>query len=229
MSSTRKIRAATVLSLAAFLGVFGCGNSTKQNPPEAGTAATSTAPEIVPDLVGAGNCAVFTMQNPKAPFHLSLSRKDDDRPAPYVSEADFTPDSLKGTSNWSSDQDTRELSSVHSDANAWDAAVMLLAAPITQALISDLRMAQSTAVSAGPDSVGGYDTIKYTFDTARLSEPEKLRFEHLMKAKDLSVTGTVWLTKNPPCMVKYVTDYHFTAAKDDTIGSVHNEGILTKQ
>jgi len=29
--------------------------------------------------------------------------------------------------------------------------------------------------------------------------------------------------------VKYVTDYHFTAAKDESMGSVHNEGSLTKQ
>ena len=230
MSATTKIHAATVLALAAFLGVFGCSSSTKQNSPAADSAATPTAPEVVPDLVSAANCTVFTMmQNAKESFHLSLSRKDDDRAAPYISEADFTPDSLKGTSNWRSSQDTQELSSARSDANAWDAAVMLLAAPITQSVISDLRMAQSTATSAGPDSVGGYDTMKYTFDTARLSEPEKLRFEHLMRAKDLSVTGAVWLTKNPPCMVKYVTDYHFTAAKDDSMGSVHNEGTLAKQ
>jgi hypothetical protein len=216
--------------LVALSGIFGCGSSTKQNSPGAGRAAAPKAPEIVPDLVSAANCTVSTMmQNPKESFHLSLSRKDDDRAAPYVSEADFTPDNLKGTSNWRSGQDTQELSSVHSDANAWDAAVMLLAAPITQSVISDLRMAQATATSAGPDPVGGYDTIKYTFDTARLSDPEKLRFEHLMKAKDLSVIGTVWLTRGSPCMVKYVTDYHFTAVKDDSMGSVHNEGTLAKQ
>ena len=50
-----------------------------------------------------------------------------------------------------------------------------------------------------------------------------------MRAKDLSVTGSVWITKDAPCMVRYLTDYHFTAAKDDSMGSVHNEGSLTKQ
>src|SRR6202047_555836 len=155
IASPATIRCAAALALTALLGIFGCGNSAKQNPPEA-TAATPKAPDVVPDLVSAANCTVFTiMQNPKEHFHLSLSRKDDDRPAPYVSEADFTPDSLTGTSNWRPGQDTQQISSVHGDANAWDAAVMLLAAPITQSVVGDLRMAQSTAISASPDPVGG--------------------------------------------------------------------------
>jgi hypothetical protein len=224
--SPATIRCAAALVLVALLGIFGCGSSAKQNS----SAATPKAPDVVPDLVSAANCTVFTtMKDPKEHFHLSLSRKDDDRPAPYISEADFTPDNLTGTSNWRPGQDTQQISSIHSDADAWDVAVILLAAPITQSVVSDLRMAQSTAVSAGPDPAGGYDTTKYTFDTARLAEPEKLRFEHLMRAKDLSVSGTIWITKDTSCMVKYVTDYHFTAAKDDSMGSVHNEGSLTKQ
>jgi len=229
IASPATIRCASALALVVLLGIFGCGSSAKQNSSEANAAAPK-APDVVPNLVSAANCTVFTtMKDPKEHFHLSLSRKDDDRPAPYISEADFTPDNLTGTSNWHPGQDTQQVSSVHSDADAWDAAVMLLAAPITQSVVSDLRMAQSTAVSAGPDSVGGYDAVKYTFDTARLAEPEKLRFENLMRAEDLSVTGSVWITKDTPCMVKYVTDYHFTAAKDESMGSVHNEGSLTKQ
>jgi hypothetical protein len=226
--SPAMMRCASTLAFVALLGMFGCGSSAKQK--SEATAATRKAPDVVPDLVSAANCTVFTtMKDPKEHFHLSLSRKDDDRPAPYISEADFTPDNVTGTSNWRSGQDTQQISNVHSDANAWDAAVMLLAAPITQSVVGDLRMAQSTAISAGPDPVGGYDTIKYTFDTARLAQPEKLRFENMMRAKDLSVTGTIWITKDAPCMVKYLTDYHFTAAKDDSMGSVHNEGSLTRQ
>jgi len=229
IGSPATTRGTTSLALVALLGIFGCGSSAKQNSSEA-TAAAPKAPDVVPNLVNAANCTVFTtMKDPKEHFHLSLSRKDDDRPVPYISEADFTPDNVTGTSNWHPGQDTQQVSSIHSDADAWDAAVMLLAAPITQSVVSDLRMAQSTAVSAGPESIGGYDTIKYTFDTARLAEPEKLRFEHLMRAEDLSVTGSVWITKDTPCMVQYVTDYHFTAAKDESMGSVHNEGSLTKQ
>jgi hypothetical protein len=229
IASPATIRCAPALALVALLGSFGCAGSAKQNSSEA-TAAAPKAPDVVPEMVNAANCMVFnTMKDPKEHFHLSLSRKDDDLRDPYVSEADFTTDSLTGTSNWHSGQETQQISSVHSDADAWDAAVMLLAAPITQSVVSDLRMAQSTAISAGPDPVGGYDTIKYTFDTARLAEPDKLRFEHLMRAEDLSVTGTIWITKDTSCMVKYVTDYHFTAAKDESMGSVHNEGSLTKQ
>jgi hypothetical protein len=229
IASPATIRCPAAWALVALLGIFGCGSAAKQNLSGAGTA-TPKAADVVPDLVSAANCTVSTVMNdPKEHFHLSLSRKDDDRPAPYISEADFTPDNVTGTSNWRSSQDAQQISSVHSDAKAWDATIMLLAAPLTQSVVSDLRMAQSTAISAGPDPVGGYDAIKYTFDTARLAEAEKLRFEHLMRANDLSVTGTVWITKDALCLVKYVTDYHFTAAKDNSMGSVHNEGSLTKQ
>src|ERR1700719_3194643 len=92
--SPATMRCASTLALVALLGMFGCGSSAKQNSSEA-TAATPKAPDVVPDLVGAANCTVFTtMKDPKEHFHLSLSRKDDDRPAPYISEADFTPDNV---------------------------------------------------------------------------------------------------------------------------------------
>lgn len=213
------------LALAAVLGIFGCGSGSKQ----AAAAAENQPPKVViPDLLRAANCVVSTMQHPKQRFHVSMLRKDDDKPEAFVSEADFTPDNLEGTSNWRAEQGTQTLSAARSNTNAWDESVMLLAAPLTTAGVGDMRMVQTTVISAGDDSVGGYDTAKYLFDTARLAPAEKARYAALIHAQDFSVVGAAWVAKDTGCLMKYTSDYNWTA-KDGTLGSVHSEGSLAKQ
>src|ERR1700723_1715916 len=132
-----------VLTFTAPLGIFGCGSGGKQAAAEARSAAPKV---VIPDLVRAANCTVSTMQNPKERFHVSMLRKDDDKPEAFVSEADFTPDSLEGTSNWRAEQGTKTLSSLRSSTNAWDESVMLLAAPLTTAGVGDMRMGQTPGI-----------------------------------------------------------------------------------
>lgn len=222
LASPTAARSAAALALAALLGILGCDSSSKQKSSEGKPEA---AKESIPDLRGATFCIGNTMLNPKEPFHLFLLRKDDDMAAPFTSEADFTPDTVEGTTNWSRGQETVKISSVHSDVNAWGEAVRLLAGPLPS---DPWGMAQSAATAAGADPAGGYDTNKYVFDTAGLSETDKLRYERRFKAKNLSVTGTAWVTKDTRCMVKFVCDYKFTG-EDGTVGSTHFEGSLTKR
>lgn len=220
-------RGAAALPLAALLGLLGCSSTPKPSSPETENTTKPAAPSV-PDLKGAANCIVSSMQNPKDSFHVSLSRKDDDLAYAYNSDADFTPDTLEGTTNWGSGSDTRKVSGARSDANAWDLSVMHLAGPLTSSALNDFILVQSTATSAGDDPVDGYDSIKYVFDTAGLAPADKARFAARLKAKDFSVTGAAWITKNTRCMVKYVTDYNFTDLKG-TLGSVHNEGSILKR
>ena len=221
MASPTAARGAAALALAALLGISGCNSSSKQKSSEGKPEAPK---ESIPDLRGAAFCIGNMMLNPKEPFHSFLLWKDDDMPAPFTSEADFTPDTFEGTTNWSRGQETLKISSVHSDVNAWGEAVRLLTGPIAG---TPWSVAQSAATAAGADPAGGYDTNKYVFDTASLSETDKLRYERMFKAKNLSVTGTAWVTKDTRCMVKFVCDYKFTG-EDGTLGSTHFEGSLTK-
>jgi hypothetical protein len=223
----RMYRGAAALPLAALLGLFGCSPTPKPNSPETESATTPAAPSV-PDLNRAANCIVSSMQNPKGSFHVSLSRKDDDLAYAFNSDADFTPDTLDGSTNWGSGSDARKVSGARSDANAWDVSVMHLAGPLISAALNDFILVQSTATSAGDDPVGGYDSIKYVFDTASLAPADKARFAARLKAKDFSVTGAAWISKGTLCMVKYVTDYNFTDLKG-TVGSVHNEGSIVKR
>ncbi|HEY6263483.1 MAG TPA: hypothetical protein VIW93_01660 [Candidatus Acidoferrum sp.] len=72
----------------------------------------------IPLLYRAG-CMEGMMRDPKEPFHLSTTRNDDDAP-PFTSEAQFTPETVEGTTNGGTGQKTQQVSSVHSDVNgAW--------------------------------------------------------------------------------------------------------------
>jgi hypothetical protein len=113
IASPATIRCAAAWAFVALLGIFGCGRSAKQNSSEAG-AATPRAPDVVPDLVSAAHCTVFTAM--KEHFHLSLSRKDDDRPAPYTSEADALHGEVRHRLHFTAAKDN-SMGSVHNEGS----------------------------------------------------------------------------------------------------------------
>jgi hypothetical protein len=166
------------------------------------------------------------MRDPKEPFHL-LTMRDDDAPAPFTSEAEFTPETVEGTTNWGTAQKTQQVSSVHSDVNAWGVAINSLTMRVST-VNGDLRIAQPTVVAAGADAVNGYDTVKYDFDTARLPDAEKARIAVTLLAKDFSVVGSAWVTKDTRCMVKFVSDDKSTS-KSGMAGATHVEGSISRR
>jgi hypothetical protein len=104
-----------VLTVAATLGIVGCGSAAKQAAAEASSAAPKV---VIPDLVRAANRTVSTMQNPKERFHVSMQRKYDDKLVAYVSEADFTPDGLGELQIGARSRARKHLSSSRSNTNA---------------------------------------------------------------------------------------------------------------
>jgi len=117
-----KVAARTVVGLAVVMGmVWGCGEKGKEKAKDKAkdkaAEVRSKVQESVPDLDRAERCMEGLMRDPKEPFHLSTMRKDDDAP-PFTSEAEFTPETEEGTTNWGTAQKTQQVSSVHSDVNA---------------------------------------------------------------------------------------------------------------
>jgi hypothetical protein len=198
----------------------GCRGKGKEKAAE----ARSEVKESVPDLDAAEQCMVGMMRDPKEPFHLSTMRKDDDAP-PFTSEAEFTPETVEGTTHWVTG--TQQVSSMHSDVNAWGLAINSLTLRVST-VNGDLRIAQPTVVAAGADAVNGYDTVKYDFDTARLPDAEKARIAVTMLAKDFNVVGSAWVTKDTRCMVKFVSDSKYTS-KGGKAGADHLEGSVSRR
>ena len=119
-AAPKAIRVTSVLTLAALLGVWGCKSSPRSKPAETPTEAKQEAPkDSVPSLDNSASCLVDMMRNPTGPFHFSMLRKDSDLPAPFTSEADFTPDTLEGSTSSSSGKEVHKISSVHSDPHGW--------------------------------------------------------------------------------------------------------------
>jgi hypothetical protein len=223
-----KVAARMVVGLAMVMGmVWGCGGKGKEQAKEKAAEVRSQVKESVPDLDRAERCMEAVMRDPKEPFHLSTMSKDDDVPAPFTSEADFTPETVEGTTDWGTMQKTQQVSSVHSNVNAWGLAINSLMKPVST-VNGDFRIAQPTVVAAGADAVNGYDTVKYDFDTERLPDAEKARIAVTLLAKDFSVVGSAWLTRDTRCMVKFVSDSKYTS-KGGKAGGDHLEGSISRR
>ena len=226
-ASSRALRATAAIALIALLGISGCKLSSKQKSSEARSEAKHESPaDAIPALSSAASCIIDTLRDPKEPLHFSMLRKDDDLPGPFISEADLTPDTLEGSAK-SSSGDVHKFSNVHTDARGWGMSVILLTAPLTSAT-GDMRMAQASVTSAGAESAGGFDTIKYVFDTARLPDSEQLAYKSMLNSKDLRVSGTAWITKDTRCMMKFVADFNYTA-QNGAVSNNHYEGSLAKK
>ncbi|HEY6263482.1 MAG TPA: hypothetical protein VIW93_01655 [Candidatus Acidoferrum sp.] len=76
--------------------------------------------------------------------------------------------------------------------------------------------------------MNGYDTVKYDFDTERLPDAEKARIAVTLLAKDFSVVGSAWVTKDTRCMVKFVSDSKYTI-KGGKAGATHLEGSISRR
>ena len=81
--------------------------------------------QSVPDLNTAERCMEGMMRDPKEAFPLCMMRKDDTAP-PFTSEAEFTPETVEGTTNWIASQQTKQVRSVHGDLTAWGLAINTL-------------------------------------------------------------------------------------------------------
>jgi hypothetical protein len=215
-----KVAARMSVGLAVAMGmVWGCGGKGKEKEKEKAGETRVEMKESVPDLDTAERCMEGMMRDPKEAFHLSMMRKDDTA-APFTSEAEFTPETVEGTTNWVTG--TQQVSSMHSDVNAWGLAINSLTMRVST-VNGDFRIAQPTVVAAGADAVNGYDTAKYDFDTERLPDAEKARIAVTLLAKDFSVAGSAWVTKDTRCMVKFVSDDKYASK-----GGEHLEGSISR-
>ena len=219
-----KVAAQMVVGLAVAM-LWGCGRKGKEKVGEQRVARVEVK-ESVPDLGTAERCMEAMMRDPTEAFHLSMMRKDDTAP-PFTSEAEFTPETVEGTTKWITSQQTKQVRSGHSDLTAWDLAINALVAPAST-VNGDLRMVQPTVVAAGADPVNGYETVKYDFDTERLPEADKARIAVTLQAKDFNVAGSAWITKDTRCMVRFVSDDKDTS-KSGMVGRTHLEGSISRR
>ncbi|HEV2225152.1 MAG TPA: hypothetical protein VGR84_19320 [Candidatus Acidoferrales bacterium] len=175
---------------------------------------------------GASLCLQQMIKNPAGPFHLSFAEKSSDNKVSSV-EADVTPATIDYTRRemraGQTSTSTKKLERTQLSEMELDFDVM---GPVPWH--GELVAAQDATKPAGMESVNGYNTLKYSIDSANEPAAQKATFESLMAVKDYKIVGSAWVTTDTGCLVKYAIDFE-QDQKDGSVKKTHFEGDVTKR
>jgi hypothetical protein len=179
---------------ASLITVAAC-NSTPSSK-SAGAASDSAGARV--DLL----CIGDRISNPPESFHYSY--KHEDASGSTENEADITPQTMDITIRDKSG--SHQYHGVRSDETSWNRAVLDLSNLHITAMSSVLVTLNdsSAIVRHGSESMNGYDTTKFSIDTANASSSDKRKFETLFGNGSFE-KGTVW-APHDGCAVKLVLD-----------------------
>lgn len=203
---------------------FGAGSTAAGSATSAHSMNGSDTRKFSP--TSASICLQQMIKNSPGPFHLSFAEKSSERDASSV-EADVTPATIdytkRETSAGQTSTSTKHLEREQMSEMELDFDVM---GPVPWH--GELVAAQDAAKSAGPESVNGYHTMKYSIDTANEPAAQKATFLSLMAVKDYKIVGAAWVTNDTGCLVKYAIDFE-RDGKDGSVKKTHYEGNVTKK
>jgi hypothetical protein len=205
----------------AFLAMPGCTSNSSRTKVQ--DERPAEAPAQAPALLLNLNCVFDWIGSPTESFHYSYSQHGES--VSLSEEADVTPQSLDGTVNSMRDGQTYPPVPVHavrSDTSGWRSGVGQL--QIGFGMPASLMMANqmsSALVREGAEKVNGYDTVRYSVDTTRLSAVDR----RLLGTS--SDKGTVWVT-GPGCPVKIVIDTEMQGS-NGSISKTHYEEAIVKK
>ena len=116
---------------------------------------------------------------------------------------------------------------VRSDEGSWSSAVVDLSHLNIAAMSARLNALNdsSAIVQQGRESINGYDTGKYSIDTARANSSDRQNFETLF-GKGASEKGTAWMAPDG-CIAKFTLDE--TIVQGDALNKAHYEMARIKK
>jgi len=146
------------------------------------------------------NCVIDHIQNPPEAFHYTYKKYTPDNN--LVQEADLTPDTIDGTSK--DKYASRTIKGVKSDSASWQTAWMGLTGISGMSSTIALIHSGSPTVREGTEKMNGYDTIRYSIDTARSDAAEAGLYRATLGAGGFE-KGMAWVTAQG-CPVKLSLD-----------------------
>ncbi len=146
------------------------------------------------------NCVIEHIQNPPEAFHYTYKKDTPDNN--LVQEADLTPDTIDGTSKDKYASST--IKGVKSDRTSWQTASMGLTGISGMSSTIALIHSGSPTVREGTEKMNGYDTIRYSIDTARSDAAEAGLYRATLGAGGFE-KGMAWVTAQG-CPVKLSLD-----------------------
>jgi hypothetical protein len=183
--------------------------------------SSSAAPaKSDPDPGIDGNCLGDRFQDPPEAFHYSYNRSDSAGILSLGVEADLTPQTIDATVKGSSS--STDFHAKRSDPQAWKNAWPSL--PVDMGTIG--VDGTSAMVREGTDQVNGYDTIRYSIDTARDTPAESALHRATFGAGGWQ-KGAAWVTaKGCPVKLALNTEYH---RNDGNVEKIHVEEAMVKK
>ena len=185
--------------------------SSKQS---AAAPQNSTGPDI--DL----NCVISHLQNPPESFHYSFKDESDN---PWSEEADVTPQMINGSFKSNYMPAPVPLHDTPQDMpHKYQWAIGRMAS------LFALVHSSSAEVNEGPEKgVNGYDTTKFSIDTARATAEEQGLYTATLGPGGFE-KGTVWVTSDG-CPVKVVMDEEMHSKDGKVSGKAHYEEAMVRK
>lgn len=167
------------------------------------------------------NCVMDHIQNPPEAFHYSYNKESSN---PVHEEADITPQTIDGS--FKNNSASSPIHGVHSDAASWQGAWSSLMGISGMSSAIALVRNNSATVREGAEKVNGYDTTKYSIDTARGNDTEKSLFQSVLGTGGFQ-KGTAWVTAQG-CPVKLVMDSELHG-NDGSVEKIHYEVAMVRK
>jgi hypothetical protein len=210
---------------AALVAVLATGCSFTPPGKSAERRSQSSASQAVRNEFDPGTadfCQETMAKDPTRPFHFSSLRTQIGTSDLHSVEADVAPQRIDLTNRTSLGRTTNHYQ--RSDKSGWAAAVTIMA---VSSPWMDRNMAKFNMKKLGSEKINGFDTIKYVVDT-RNDSSNKQGYLQATGLKDYNIVGSLWLTKETGCILKYViddTDY----GKNGEISKTHYEGGISRK
>jgi hypothetical protein len=219
-TSTKPVRVKELIAVMMVLGaIIGC-NSTPSKPVNSTSGAAqpvaasmnSTGPDI--DL----NCVVNHIQSPPESFQYHFRDVSDN---PWQEDADVSPQNIDGSFMNNSLPAPQVFHGPPKQVSS-----NLMAIGRMASIFSTVHVT-SAVVNQGPERKNGYDTVKYSIDTARGNSTEQKLFNSILGPGGFE-KGNVWVTAQG-CPVQIALDEEIHAKDGSPVGKAHYEETMIKK
>ena len=206
---------ATILGVGAILGC----NSAPSKPVK--TASPSHAVATAKDSAVFDidlNCVARHIQTPTESFHYSFSDQSENS---WQEDAEVTPQNIDGSFINSFLPAKQEFHGAPQQVSS-----NLMAIGRMASIFSTVHMT-SAVVKQGTEKKNGYDTVKFSIDTAQGSSVEQGLFKTVLGPGGFE-RGSVWVTEEG-CPVQIALDEELHAKDGSPSGKAHYEEAMTRK
>jgi hypothetical protein len=218
-TSKKTVRVQQLIAATLGLGaLLGC-NSAASKPVKTASAAQPFA--AAKNSAGSDidlNCVVRHIQSPPEPFHYSFNDVSDNA---WQEDAEVTPQNIEGSFTNSFLPARQQF---HGPPQQVSSNLMAIG---RMASIFSTVHSTSAVVNQGTEKKNGYDTVKFSIDTARGNSPEQGLFKTVLGPGGFE-RGNVWVTSQG-CPVQITLDEEIHRKDGSTAGKAHYEEAMTRK